>query len=318
MKNNTNVKQVQKCYHCGLEGFFCYTPNGANYETCPCCGEYDLLSNNKEPDKYDFLFEDEFDNDMRRLYYYCKCCKIIFELGCKHCIVGCTDDTYNCHFIKKWKDKLTNIEYQGMPIFDDEDDWFNNVNNVEVLEMCCPHNGYKCSKTYHENTRNCWLFIDIKHEFIKNNITQMKTNVNKCILSFYDKIKLLIYDYITEYVNYHYYYNYNEEQQGLYLNKKLTKCVEISDIKSYTQESKRQRIYRFSTLEDTTDIIGEFIYTYHENDGPETPPTIDVVKWNLVDCDKNMFKYISKIIFDDIDSEIKMNGWENIIRNNIF
>ena len=62
-----------------------------------------------------------------------------------HCVVGCTDNVYNCHFIKKWKDKITNVEYYGMSCFDDENDWFDNVNNVDVLEMYCPHNGYTCN-----------------------------------------------------------------------------------------------------------------------------------------------------------------------------
>ena len=115
--------------------------NSVNYKICP--------------EKYDFLFEDEFDNDMRNAYRYCNDCNIIFELGCMHNIGGCTDNVYNCHFIKKWKNKVTNIEYEGMPMFDDEDDWFNNVNNVEVLQMYCPHNNNKCKKSFHENNYTC-------------------------------------------------------------------------------------------------------------------------------------------------------------------
>ena len=59
------------------------------------------------------------------------------------------------NFVKKWKDKNTNIEYEGMPQFDDNDDWFNNVNNIEVLQMCCPHNGNKCKKSGYPISENC-------------------------------------------------------------------------------------------------------------------------------------------------------------------
>ncbi len=149
MKNGSFVNKLQKCHHCNLKGFFCYTPMGADFETCPCCGNYDFLNNSvnykNTPTKYDFLYEtDDYDNDMRTKYRYCEGCKIIFELGCVHRTGGCTDNVYNCHFIKKWKDTITNIEYDGMPIFDDNNDWFDNVNNVEVLDMFCPHNHNIC------------------------------------------------------------------------------------------------------------------------------------------------------------------------------
>jgi hypothetical protein len=151
MKNVTYVNGLQSCAYCELQGFFCYTPVGADYVTCPCCRKYDFLNAN-DNDKYkntkfDFLFEEEFDDDLRNTYQYCDHCNIIYSVGCVHSIRGCTDDVYNCHFIKKWKDKSTNIEYEGMPLFADTNDWFENVNNVVVLQMYCPHNGDKCEQT---------------------------------------------------------------------------------------------------------------------------------------------------------------------------
>lgn len=161
MKNGTCVKECYYCWHCKTSGFFCYTPMGADFKTCPCCGENDYLNTCvnyvEEPTKYDFLFEDEYENDMRYVYRFCENCKIIFELGCTHFVGGCTDNVYNCHFIKRWRDKSTNIEYNGMPQFEDADDWFNNVNNVEILEMCCPHNNNKCTKTFYPVIYNCNL-----------------------------------------------------------------------------------------------------------------------------------------------------------------
>lgn len=45
-----------------------------------------------------------------------------------------------------------------MPKFDNDDDWFANVNNVEVLQMFCPHQGAKCSSGYgYKITYDCKL-----------------------------------------------------------------------------------------------------------------------------------------------------------------
>jgi len=152
MKNITNVKEISFCDYCDLKGFFCRTPCGADFTTCPCCGGDDYVNNLSDSD-YDAIYENE--NDMRIEYKYCNKCKIIFELGCTHAAIGCTDNVYNAHFIKKWKDKITNIEYEGMPEFDDENDWFNNVNNIQVLQIHCPHIGAHCSKTRHPVTEYC-------------------------------------------------------------------------------------------------------------------------------------------------------------------
>jgi len=153
MKNILCVDKMYYCYHCNVRGFFCYTPSGADFQTCPCCGQNDFLNDaiNRYPypkiRMYDFLFEDEFENDMRNVYRYCSFCKIIFQLGCMHYNGGCTSNVYNCHFIKKWKHKTTNIVYEGMPLFDNYEDWFNNVNDVVVLKMHCPHNNSKCKNS---------------------------------------------------------------------------------------------------------------------------------------------------------------------------
>ena len=157
MKNIVCVKNLSRCCYCSVKGFFCYTPCGADFITCPCCGEYDFLNNNCENDKYNFLYGDEYDNDMRNTYLYCNSCKLIFKLGCTHFEGGCTEDVSNGHFIKKWKNKITDEKYEGMPQFDDASDWFDNVNNIEVLEMYCPHNGNKCKNTRFEITGTCKL-----------------------------------------------------------------------------------------------------------------------------------------------------------------
>ncbi len=164
MKSVQSVPKLQKCTFCELNGFFCRTPCGADYITCPCCGQYYFLNaycNNKYSNhKYDFLFDEEYDDDMRNEYNYCNTCGIIFETGCFHLNGGCTSNVFNCHFIKKWKDKLSNIEYDGMPFFENEDDWNQNVNNVIVLQMYCPHKGHVCKNTPYpiSDLEKCHLF----------------------------------------------------------------------------------------------------------------------------------------------------------------
>jgi hypothetical protein len=148
MKNIVCVFQLQQCNYCKMSGFFCWTPDGADYHSCPCCGKNDFLNEvGLYPDtKYEFLFEDTSEDDMRTMYRYCDKCNIMFNIGCSHAVAGCTSDVYNGHFIKQWKDKTTNIVYNGMPQFDNAYDWFDNANNVEVMEMFCPHNNNKCKK----------------------------------------------------------------------------------------------------------------------------------------------------------------------------
>ena len=37
MKNIITFNNNVECSSCNLNGFFCYTPNGADYTTCPLC-----------------------------------------------------------------------------------------------------------------------------------------------------------------------------------------------------------------------------------------------------------------------------------------
>lgn len=202
MKNGTNVSKTYKCYDCNMRGFFGYSPQGADYYTCPCCGGYDFLreqwNKSKEPTKYDFLMEDEYDNDMRILYLYCSKCKIIFEHGCTHAINGCTDDVFNRHFIKKWRDKTTNIEYDGMPIFEDQNDWFDNVTNVVVLEMYCPHKGNRCVKSHRDASKLCCCLDKIYGLNVEIDKSLNEDKKNKILHHIFN---LINEKYITKYVS---------------------------------------------------------------------------------------------------------------------
>lgn len=158
MKNiSCECNMKLRCYLCKVIGFFCYKPEDGEYVSCPCCKENDYLSRIYVEETHDFLNEDEYVNDMRNFYNYCETCRILFEVGCTHIRVGCSCDVYNAHFIKKWTDKTTNVIYDGMPQFDNNDDWFHNVNNVEVLEMYCPHKDGKCAATSYPIDETCYL-----------------------------------------------------------------------------------------------------------------------------------------------------------------
>jgi len=168
MRNTSCVNELYKCSFCNLKGFFCYTPDGADFNTCPCCGTRDFLNwqtylsrlKNDETKYYSLSCSGD-DDDMRLEFNYCNKCKILFKVGCMHYVGGCTDNIFNCHFIKKWKHKKTDIVHNGMPLFDDEDDWFNNANDVIVLQMYCPHKSSLCSSQFNNidcfHSNNCDL-----------------------------------------------------------------------------------------------------------------------------------------------------------------
>jgi hypothetical protein len=71
MRNTSIVNEVQHCYCCKRNGVFVYTPDGADYSTCPCCDSGDFLNNNTADRRIDALFDEYDGNDMRHKYSYC-------------------------------------------------------------------------------------------------------------------------------------------------------------------------------------------------------------------------------------------------------
>ena len=163
MKNTQELNKISSCYECKLKGFFCKINEQYDILRCPCCDSSDFLNyyycfDMEYNDKYKFLFDEDYEDDMRVKYYYCNYCNIIYKQGCLH-KEEYLDHILNCHFIKRWRNKSNNIEYFGMPQFENIDDWFNNVNDVEVLELYCPHKGAICSKDS-RNKSSCDLSIN--------------------------------------------------------------------------------------------------------------------------------------------------------------
>jgi hypothetical protein len=171
MRNTLNVPSTYYCFSCNLQGFFVETPNGADYYTCPCCSGSDFLHDVLDRKQYHKLYDkllkmfEEYDNDaideksdkydLRMEWNYCAQCKIIFKCGCTHRVLGCTDDIYNAHFVKKWTLKDSDVSFEGMPTFDDEYDWFENINKIQIVKEYCPHIGSVCKNNKHPITNYC-------------------------------------------------------------------------------------------------------------------------------------------------------------------
>lgn len=94
----------QACWKCKNNILAVETPSGADYLTCPICGDGCACCNN--PEYYDFEIDE----------HYCDTCNILFDTGCVHGENGCTYAVYYGILIKNYTYK--NKIYNGMPVFD--------------------------------------------------------------------------------------------------------------------------------------------------------------------------------------------------------
>lgn len=157
MKNIAGPNKIDYCILCGLKGFFGEASMGRCGEACPCCNTRHYFDWN-ESDCYKNKMDLNDAFDMRNRFLYCRHCGIIFQLGCLHYSsspYSCEEDIKNAHFIKKWRYAGTEEVYEGMPHFDNPEDWFHHVNLVEVLEMNCPNKNAQCSKTRYNGVCDC-------------------------------------------------------------------------------------------------------------------------------------------------------------------
>ncbi len=144
---------------CGVDGFFTQTPDGGDYSTCGVCGSgcgldyhygilYDMKLSRKE------FYEQVCDtSDNNYDLDYCQHCRILTFLGCTHEVGGCTDNRYNTHFISEWINKKTGEKFIGMPLFDDNQDWIDHVNDVQILKYYCPNKNSVCTKAPYPITK---------------------------------------------------------------------------------------------------------------------------------------------------------------------
>ncbi len=135
--SNPNGKSAPGC---NCKGYFCQTPNGADYTTCPFCdgSDYCYLNYNKPNVEKKFAEVDKKDNYSHPIYEdFCDSCGILFRAGCRHQANGCTGDIYNAHVIRKWKYIPSNDIFIGMPGFESVDEWLKEIDNIEVLDWIC-------------------------------------------------------------------------------------------------------------------------------------------------------------------------------------
>jgi hypothetical protein len=157
MKNINNIVYPtdNKYYStCKCKGFFCSTPNGGDYVSCPFCDKWEYKYHGWE----NFT---KYNNDESNMIHlnFCGSCGVLYEAGCVHQVNGCTDNLYNAHVVRKWKHKPSGNIYVGMPQFESPKEWESEVNNIEILEwVCvgaghCPEGSYSKSKypSYYTN-----------------------------------------------------------------------------------------------------------------------------------------------------------------------
>ncbi len=147
---NIHVMSLKQdaCILCGVAGYFCESSMGRCGPGCPCCGQRHFFDWGGSATYRRRVDRDDC-SDLRNQYLYCKDCGIVFALGCVHYaseFVHSEDHILNAHFIQKWKHRETQQVFDGMPIFENPEDWFENVNQVEVLEMTCPQRNLICRK----------------------------------------------------------------------------------------------------------------------------------------------------------------------------
>lgn len=106
----------------------CQTPCGGDYTTCCFCGGY-YFDYFYHTGKHDL--DQLSDSDMRSVMY-CNKCRVLYEAGCEY-----TESIYNGHVVGKWRNKITGEVFDGMPQFDDTDDWWNHVNDIEIIKWQC-------------------------------------------------------------------------------------------------------------------------------------------------------------------------------------
>jgi hypothetical protein len=144
-----HVLKQNPCILCGTHGYFCESSMGRCGPSCPCCG-YRHFLDWADSATYRARFDWDDASDVRNQYLYCKECGIVFALGCLHYeakFIHSEDRILNAHFITKWKHRDTQEVFRGMPYFENPDDWFEHVNQVEVLEMQCPQSNLICNRS---------------------------------------------------------------------------------------------------------------------------------------------------------------------------
>lgn len=166
MKNIEKIPNpTNTCYMCELPGYFVEPVEikidiHTSYSiTCPFCKSLDYLNTDYEASQY---VGDHY-GDNRSLYYFCKHCLIIYDIGCVHYNKTNEDIVYNGHIISKWKDLKSLIVYDGFPQFDSIEDFVEHANDIIIIDWLCPVTNTIKSCSHNKDKPTC--FLDVKHKY---------------------------------------------------------------------------------------------------------------------------------------------------------
>lgn len=126
-----------RCNSCQYSGLYCYTPNDADNITCPLCANIESSEVNK------YVFVNRENKEEFVSMHLCVNCKVMFTLGCVHCKKGCIDDIVNAHLVKMYK--YMGDEYEGMPLFQNVQEFHNTIKGISIVKLFCPNKGKVCS-----------------------------------------------------------------------------------------------------------------------------------------------------------------------------
>lgn len=143
MKNIVSFDTKVKCHYCKQQGFFCQIDKSS----CPRCGNFETWN-----DIYDTFKSD----DIRIIYSFCDNCNIIYDIGCKHGENGCGDAIHNAHFINKYE--YEGGVYEGMPQFENEEEWLRESPKIKILEEICPNKRSICPKSHYPIKTHPWYY----------------------------------------------------------------------------------------------------------------------------------------------------------------
>ena len=148
-------------------GFYCHSVDGGDYVTCPCCDG--IIDNVRVVERLNMgmtkkeIYKIVYHSNDNRGIPYCDECKILSFIGCLFEENGCTSDVYNGHFIAEWTDTKTGEKHIGMPKFEDDRDWYDRVNDINIVKLYCPNNGAHSTRgaypkrTHPERYKECCL-----------------------------------------------------------------------------------------------------------------------------------------------------------------
>jgi hypothetical protein len=75
--------------------------------------------------------------------HYCEPCGILYRVGCTYVSTPRGNEKYG-HIILKWKYLLNDEIYNGMPHFENSNEWAKEICNIEILDWACLGFGSCC------------------------------------------------------------------------------------------------------------------------------------------------------------------------------